>query len=1516
MKRLLAFLVLSLTGHMVFAQTFYTPVWTGNGLDHMNIYITSVRVNGVSVIPGSEIGVFDGDVCVGAAVRPTVIQNYIEIRVSKDDPTTPEVDGYIQGNPISFRIWNLDAFEEHLNVVATYTVGNPVFNPGTTALVALNVTTAPVNNPPVAVVSASQVVNEGQTVTISGANSYDPDGDPISYEWAVDPTIEGLNLTQASISLTAPEVTTNTSYTFTLIVNDGELNSQPAFTSLFVKDVNKPPVITGQQTIATNEGTPIALNISMVEYYDPDPGQSHTLLIYPGNNYLLSGNTITPSPGFSGTLSVPVRVSDGIALSNTWNLSVTVNAVNNAPQFTSNPVLSVYQGTTYLYHISATDPDGDVMTIAGVNIPSWLTLDQGTVNGTATLVGIPQVSHVGQHGVTLSLTDGIIESPVLQTFNITVQAATVAPVLITSSLEKAYANTAYTSPLEFYDADSDSVIVSLQNAPAWLSLQGAINGFARLKLVNQHVSVNLIGTPTTSSVGTFAITVLFTDKTNNRSKILPLQVMLQNTPPTATDVEVATDEDEQVLVVLEGTDNETPYGLIFELLSQPEHGILDQISARIYIYTPNENYFGTDEFEFRVKESGTNPLFDDAMVTITINPVNDPPIITASERHFTTLEGASVIVPNIEYNDDIDGEYASELELGALFGPFNGSFNFENHIYTPNPNFYGSDLFFLIASEIEVDGLESEPLMLWFNVEMVNQPAIISVRDIYLNEDESTTFIPVVSDRESDIENIEYHIILTPSNGTLVVENLTFTYTPDEDWFGTDYIVFQAKDFHGDWTPDLEIFIHVAPVNDAPVATSNEIDAENSTTVIIDFSDWVSDIDNTLDELTIEFILTDESGIGMGMLPSTIIQGADNMTFTYTSMHESSQDYILYRVFDLQNTSTPAMITINNLQGTKTDSKTDLFVAKGDYLDITWGDTLEVLFTLVVGGENQEPPSIEITNADELNGDLINLELLEFTPGHPLVTYKATYIAPNKSFEDDKPSGNATGVLFDRVGFSGNRNKKGFKEVSNVDSIYIGNLDIKVPTFIHPISPVAMVEGESVQVNILYTDPDTQDEDIQWDIVVGIEDVNHSFTPIEAGNVSLEITPPGNFFGNMVVSVTATDDTTTTARDFIVQILGLNQPPSIRMVDSIFYMSNTQRIVSALITDRETPTNQLDISFEADPSNAVEQILFSQGDLTIYPTQGFTSNFYVDISVSDGENEATHQIKFKHKLTNAMPMLSPINTAATLEDSPISVSITPMDPDPEDWLEVTIGSSNQNLIPSDGITITPQSALPGVERTINFIPSPDRFGVSDITVYVSDGFKSIAQQFTLQVIAVNDPPSLVEIDDQEMYNDQEITLALSAIDIDSYIFSFTAESSNQDLELEVIDNLLTIRVLNGYFGTTEFTVTVADDSLATHSQTVELIVHDATSAPTLNGNSILVYPNPTNNTIFVRGIPGDYQETSVNIFNLYGQLVTTKNFNHHADDVIKLDINHLPQGVYIIQVKHGTQQFQSRIIKN
>lgn len=103
-------LVLATTNQM-FAQHF-TTIWSGYPYQPMSILVQEAHINGVHLIAGDEIAVFDiGDnntlICVGTVVLADTISpaNPAIITAGSDDGTTGEIDGFTSGNPLIFKMW-------------------------------------------------------------------------------------------------------------------------------------------------------------------------------------------------------------------------------------------------------------------------------------------------------------------------------------------------------------------------------------------------------------------------------------------------------------------------------------------------------------------------------------------------------------------------------------------------------------------------------------------------------------------------------------------------------------------------------------------------------------------------------------------------------------------------------------------------------------------------------------------------------------------------------------------------------------------------------------------------------------------------------------------------------------------------------------------------------------------------------------------------------------------------------------------------------------------------------------------------------------------------------------------------------------------------------------------------------------------------------------------------------------------------------------------------------------------
>jgi len=98
-----------------------------------------------------------------------------------------------------------------------------------------------INNSPNAVAGASQTVKSGVVVTLDGAQSNDPDGDAITYEWlqTSGTTVTLNNANTATASFAAPDVASDTLLRFQLTVSDTRGLTNVSTTSVTVRKPGK-----------------------------------------------------------------------------------------------------------------------------------------------------------------------------------------------------------------------------------------------------------------------------------------------------------------------------------------------------------------------------------------------------------------------------------------------------------------------------------------------------------------------------------------------------------------------------------------------------------------------------------------------------------------------------------------------------------------------------------------------------------------------------------------------------------------------------------------------------------------------------------------------------------------------------------------------------------------------------------------------------------------------------------------------------------------------------------------------------------------------------------------------------------------------------------------------------------------------------------------------------------------------------------------------------------------------------
>jgi hypothetical protein len=86
------------------------------------------------------------------------------------------------------------------------------------------------------------------------------------------------------------------------------------------------------------------------------------------------------TPDSAADSSFQIIASDG-SLADTALVSITIGTTNRPPVVTSSDTASAVENSRFVYHASATDPDGTTPTISFANHPSWLTPSFDSLHG-------------------------------------------------------------------------------------------------------------------------------------------------------------------------------------------------------------------------------------------------------------------------------------------------------------------------------------------------------------------------------------------------------------------------------------------------------------------------------------------------------------------------------------------------------------------------------------------------------------------------------------------------------------------------------------------------------------------------------------------------------------------------------------------------------------------------------------------------------------------------------------------------------------------------------------------------------------------------------------------------------------------------------------------------------------------------------------------------------------------------------------------------------------------------------
>ncbi|MCD6200941.1 MAG: T9SS type A sorting domain-containing protein [Bacteroidales bacterium] len=162
----------------------------------------------------------------------------------------------------------------------------------------VTITVLQVNHAPVSDAGTDMSYAEGSSVSLDGSASWDPDDDALSYQWSSLDGIVLFNNTGTKPSFILPQVTENTPYRFTLVVNDGSVSSSSDTVTITSIQIDKKPVAFAGGDFSIQENTQAALDGSLS--YDPENKPVSWRWIAPAG-IILSSDTI-PKPVFTAPL--------------------------------------------------------------------------------------------------------------------------------------------------------------------------------------------------------------------------------------------------------------------------------------------------------------------------------------------------------------------------------------------------------------------------------------------------------------------------------------------------------------------------------------------------------------------------------------------------------------------------------------------------------------------------------------------------------------------------------------------------------------------------------------------------------------------------------------------------------------------------------------------------------------------------------------------------------------------------------------------------------------------------------------------------------------------------------------------------------------------------------------------------------------------------------------------------------------------------------------------------------------
>lgn len=321
-----------------------------------------------------------------------------------------------------------------------------------------------------------------------------------------------------------------------------------------------------------------------------------------------------------------------------------------------------------------------------------------------------------------------------------------------------------------------------------------ITSSAQLGLVNV-LNKKIQYTPGTNVCGFDSIKYRLTDNNSELSNIATVYIEITcfNIAPIAKDDQLTIDEDELDSIDIFDNDKYTDGpGIEFNIVTTSKHGNASISSEGILRYVSSKNYHGLDTVYYSFCDlDPSGSLCDTAMVSITVNPIDDPPIALNDSFKIYINKNISA---NISLNDtSIDG---TSLNYRLITQANKGTLSLNNQGLV---NYQASSIIGLDSAKVEVCNLVSISLCdtswIYITILPVFEKPIAKNDTLRIPKNSSKSMNILRNDilpNPINTSNVFFNQI--PNTGTFNYTDSIISYTPLSNFTGTFTVKYYIKD--------------------------------------------------------------------------------------------------------------------------------------------------------------------------------------------------------------------------------------------------------------------------------------------------------------------------------------------------------------------------------------------------------------------------------------------------------------------------------------------------------------------------------------------------------------------------------------------------------------------------------------------------------------------------------------------------------------------------------------------------